>query len=84
MSATQDTTPRRTRNRVRHPRLTIGEHVRFTEGSVKGTGVVDAATADFSIVWLWTDGGNGRRMFLQRLGTIIESTADPDGEQGSA
>ena len=59
------------RKRVRHPRLAVGDSVRYTEGTVAGTGVVDAVTADYSIIWVWTDDGHGRRMFLQGHGSIV-------------
>jgi hypothetical protein len=75
-------TSRRKRRRIRHPKFTIGERVRFADGTFTGTGVVDAVTADYAIIWLWTDGGTGRKMFLQGSGTIvepIESLAE-DGE----
>lgn len=64
---------RRSRNRIRHPKFRIGEHVRFADGHLTGTGVVDAATNDWSILWVWADGGNGRKMLLQGRGTQIES-----------
>ncbi|WP_240720788.1 hypothetical protein [Pseudarthrobacter sp. NamE2] len=62
---------RRYRNRVRHPRFDIGQHVRYSEGPESGTGVVEAATDDWAIVWLWTDCGKGRRMLLQGMGAIV-------------
>lgn len=65
------TSPRKG-NRIRHPRFIIGERVRFADGTFTGTGVVDAVTADYAIIWLWTDGGAGRRMFFQGSGTIVE------------
>lgn len=74
--------PARKRNRNRHPRFAIGEHVRFADGTSAGTGVVDVATADYSIIWIWTDGGSGRRMFLQGLGAIIEPIQETDGAPG--
>jgi hypothetical protein len=74
VAATNQSRPRR--NRVRHPRFEIGERVSFVEGGVSGTGVVDAATGDYSIIWIWTDGGRGRRMFFQGCGSIISSLED--------
>jgi hypothetical protein len=64
------------RNRVRHPRFAAGDRVSFAEGGLTGTGVVDAATGDYSIIWIWTDGGFGRRMFFQGCGSIISSLED--------
>lgn len=64
---------RRSRNRIRHPKFRIGEHVRFADGHLTGTGVVDDATNDWSILWVWADGGNGRKMLLQGRGTQVES-----------
>ena len=64
---------RRSRNRIRHPRFRIGEHVRFADGHLTGTGVVDDATNDWAILWVWADGGNGRKMLLQGRGTQVES-----------
>ena len=61
--------PRRTR--TRHPRIAAGDRVRFAEGTVSGTGVVDAVTSDYSVIWVWTDEGQGRRMFLQGYGSIV-------------
>lgn len=66
-------TLRRRRKRVRHPRLAVGDSVRYTEGTLAGTGVVDAITADYSIIWVWTDDGHGRRMFLQGYGSIVSA-----------
>ena len=63
---------RRNRNRIRNQRFAVGEQVRFADGTLAGTGVVDAVTADFSIIWIWADGGSGRRMFLQGMGAIVE------------
>lgn len=59
------------RKRTRHPRLTVGDRVRFAEGTVAGAGVVDAVTPDYSIIWVWTDDCQGRRMFLQGYGSIV-------------
>ncbi|MGN8131693.1 hypothetical protein [Paenarthrobacter sp. 22069] len=59
------------RKRTRHPRLAVGDRVRFAEGTVTGTGVVDAVTSDYSVIWVWTDDGQGRRMFLQGYGSIV-------------
>ena len=59
------------RKRTRHPRLAVGDRVRFAEGTVAGTGVVDAVTSDYSVIWVWTDDGHGRRMFLQGYGSIV-------------
>lgn len=66
------------RKRVRHPRLAVGDSVRYSEGTLAGTGVVDAITADYSIIWVWTDDGHGRRMFLQGCGSIVSSLASAD------
>ncbi|MET3718838.1 hypothetical protein ABIB27_000678 [Arthrobacter sp. UYEF21] len=74
VAATTQSRPRR--SMVRHPRFIAGERVRFAEGSTTGTGVVDAATDDYSIIWIWTDGGLGRRMFFQGCGSIISSLKD--------
>lgn len=74
--------PRRKRNRIRHQRFEIGEQVRFADGTLAGTGVVDAITADYSIIWIWTDGGSGRKMFLQGLGAIVESVQENPGVPG--
>jgi hypothetical protein len=54
----------------------VGEPVSFIEGSLSGTGVVDVVTDDYSIVWVWTDGGLGRRMFFQGCGSIVSSLKD--------
>ncbi|MDQ0117998.1 hypothetical protein AB0280_17435 [Pseudarthrobacter sp902506025] len=59
------------RKRTRHPRIAVGDRVRFAEGTVSGTGVVDAVTSDYSVIWVWTDEGQGRRMFLQGYGSIV-------------
>ena len=64
------------RKRIRHPRFTIGERVSFLDAGLSGTGVVDAMTGDYSIVWIWADGGLGRRMFFQGCGSIIASLED--------
>ena len=68
--------PRPRRKRTRHPRLAVGERVRFAEGTLAGTGVVDAVTSDYSIIWVWTDDGQGRRMFLQGYGSIVSALSD--------
>lgn len=59
------------------PKITIGERVRFADGTFTGTGVVDAVTADYAIIWLWTDGGTGRKMFLEGSGTIVRPIESP-------
>jgi hypothetical protein len=41
------------RKRTRHPRRAVGDRVRFAEGTLAGTGVVDAVTSDYSIIWIW-------------------------------
>ena len=61
------------RKRTRHPRIAVGDRVRFAEGTVAGTGVVDAVTSDYSVIWVWTDEGQGRRMFLQGYGSIVSA-----------
>ncbi|MDQ1052844.1 hypothetical protein QE394_000772 [Arthrobacter sp. SORGH_AS 212] len=63
--------PQPRRKKVRHPRLSVGERVHFAEGTTTGTGTVDAVTSDYAIVWVWTDEGQGRRMFLQGYGSIV-------------
>lgn len=72
------------RKRTRHPRLTVGDRVRFAEGTVAGTGVVDAVTSDYSIIWVWTDDGQGRRMFLQGYGSIVSALEDEPTAQEPA
>ncbi len=59
------------RKRIRHPRFTLGERVSFLDAGLSGTGVVDAMTGDYSIIWIWADGGLGRRMFFQGCGSIV-------------
>lgn len=59
------------RKRTRHPRIAVGDRVRFAEGTLAGTGLVDAVTSDYSVIWVWTDEGQGRRMFLQGYGSIV-------------
>ncbi|MET3205815.1 MULTISPECIES: hypothetical protein [unclassified Arthrobacter] len=76
MAPSSLTSSRRKKNRIRHPRFVVGEQVSFAEGTLTGTGVVDAATADFSIIWVWTDDGGGRKMFLQGHGAIVKSAKD--------
>ena len=70
-AAGQAPTPKPRRKRTRHPRIAVGDRVRFAEGTVSGTGVVDAVTSDYSVIWVWTDEGQGRRMFLQGYGSIV-------------
>lgn len=74
-------TPRPRRNRARHPRLAVGDRVRFAEGTLAGTGVVDAVTSDYSIIWVWTDEGQGRRMFVQGYGSIVSALQEEAAEQ---
>lgn len=64
---------RMSRKRTKHPRFRTGEHVRFADGHLTGTGVVDDSTKDGSVLWVWADGGNGRKMLLQGRGTSVES-----------
>jgi len=68
--------PRPRRKRTRHPRLAVGDRVRFAEGTLAGTGVGDAVTSDYSIIWVWTDDGQGRRMFLQGYGSIVSALSE--------
>ena len=78
-------TPRPRRKRTRHPRLAVGDRVRFAEGTQAGTGVVDAVTSDYSIIWVWTDEGQGRRMFLQGYGSIVSVLSEAvEPQQASA
>jgi len=77
-------TPRPRRKRTRHPRLAVGDRVRFAEGTLAGTGVVDAVTSDCSIIWVWTDEGQGRRMFLQGYGSIVSALSDEAEEPEDA
>lgn len=77
-------TPRPRRKRTRHPRLAVGDRVRFAEGTLAGTGVVDAVTSDYSIIWVWTDDGQGRRMFLQGYGSIVSVLRQEPAVQESA
>jgi hypothetical protein len=51
--------------------------VRFAEGTLSGTGTVDAVTSDYAIVWVWADEGQGRRMLMQGYGSIV--SLDPEG-----
>ncbi|MHC6591497.1 hypothetical protein [Arthrobacter sp. C152] len=76
------TTLRPRRKRIRHPRLAVGDTVRYCEGTLAGTGVVDAVTADYSIIWVWTDGGHGRRMFLQGCGSIVSAVGAEEDAAG--
>ncbi|MBP1137889.1 hypothetical protein JOE31_004121 [Arthrobacter sp. PvP023] len=64
---------RTSRKRTKHERFRTGEHVRFADGHTTGTGVVDDSTKDGSVLWVWADGGNGRKMLLQGRGTSVES-----------
>jgi hypothetical protein len=81
-------TPARTRRKkTRHPRLAAGDRVHFAEGTITGTGTVDAVTADYSIIWVWADEGQGRRMFLQGCGSIVTAMTEdglPDGGTSDA
>lgn len=83
MTAPGATKTGRTRNRKRHPRLNAGERVRYADGVISGTGTVDAVTPDYAIIWVWTDGGSGRKMFLQGMGTIVESLDEAREEETS-
>ncbi|GGI01084.1 hypothetical protein ACFFGR_13675 [Arthrobacter liuii] len=76
--------PRPRRKRTRHPRLAVGDRVRFAEGTLAGTGVVDAVTSDYSVIWVWTDEGQGRRMFLQGYGSIVSAFSDEAAEPEQA
>ncbi|WP_457948684.1 hypothetical protein ACTAQI_00070 [Pseudarthrobacter sp. alpha12b] len=71
--AGETATLRPRRKRTRHPRLAVGDRVRFAEGTLAGTGVVDAVTSDYSVIWVWADEGQGRRMFLQGYGSIVSA-----------
>ena len=51
--------------------------MRFAEGTLSGTGTVDAVTSDYAIVWVWADEGQGRRMLMQGYGSIV--SLDPEG-----
>jgi len=59
----------------------VGDRVRFAEGTLAGTGVVDAVTSDYSIIWVWTDEGQGRRMFVQGYGSIVSALQEEAAEQ---
>ncbi|TLM80960.1 hypothetical protein FDW84_18990 (plasmid) [Pseudarthrobacter sp. NamE5] len=56
----------------RKDRLEVGEHVSFIAEGIKGSGTVDAVMPDNSVVWVWADGGLGRRMLHQGTGTFIQ------------
>jgi hypothetical protein len=72
-AAGQPATLKPRKKRTRHPRIGVGDRVRFAEGTLAGTGVVDAVTSDYSVIWVWTDEGQGRRMFLQGYGSIVSA-----------
>jgi hypothetical protein len=74
-------TLRSRRKRTKHPRLAVGDRVSFAEGTLAGTGVVDAVTSDYSIIWVWTDEGQGRRMFLQGYGSIVSAVAQESQQE---
>lgn len=52
-------------------RLKVGEHVSFIAEGIKATGTIDAVMPDISVVWIWADGGLGRRMLHPGTGTSI-------------
>jgi len=81
--AGEPSAPRPRRKRTRHPRLAVGDRVRFAEGTLAGTGVVDAVTSDYAIIWVWTDEGQGRRMFLQGYGSIVSGLEKEQAVQES-
>ncbi|ACL39034.1 hypothetical protein Achl_1040 [Pseudarthrobacter chlorophenolicus A6] len=80
----QTAPPRPRRKKTRHPRFAVGDRVHFAEGTTTGTGTVDAVTSDYAIVWVWTDEGQGRRMFLQGCGSIISSVAGEETDDAGA
>lgn len=51
-----------------------GDHVSFNAEGVKGAGTVDAVMPDNSALWIWTDGGMGRRMLFPGSGTLVQPT----------
>ncbi|MET3176805.1 UNVERIFIED_ORG: hypothetical protein ABIB52_004683 [Arthrobacter sp. UYCu721] len=56
----------------RRERLKVGEHVAFNADGIKGTGTIDAVMPDNSVIWIWSDGGLGRRMLHPGRGTSIQ------------
>jgi hypothetical protein len=52
----------------------VGEHVTFNAEGIKGAGTIDAVMPDNSALWIWADGGMGRRMLLPDSGTLVEPT----------
>lgn len=75
--------PKPRRKRARHPRLAIGDRVHYAEGTATGTGTVDAVTSDYSIIWVLTDEGLGRRMFLQGYDSIVSSVEEEASDDGA-
>lgn len=54
-------------------RLKVGEHVSFVAEGVSGSGTIDAVMPDRSVIWIWSDGGLGRRMLHRGKGTSINA-----------
>ena len=44
------------------PPFDVGDRVRYESSEWKGTGVVDAAMPDGSVIWVWPDDAMGRKM----------------------
>ena len=44
------------------PPFEVGDRVRFESRESKGTGIVDAAMPDGSVIWVWPDDAMGRKM----------------------
>ncbi|WP_139346730.1 hypothetical protein [Sinomonas mesophila] len=47
---------------VSPPPFEAGDRVRFNSHDSKGTGTVDAAMPDGSVIWVWPDDAMGRKM----------------------
>ena len=47
---------------VSPPTFEVGDRVRFESHESRGTGVVDAAMPDGSVIWVWADNAMGRKM----------------------
>lgn len=49
-------------DRLKPPNYIMGDRVVFETDGIAGSGVIDDAMPDGSVVWVWTDDAMGRKM----------------------
>ncbi len=65
----------------RPPKHSAGDRVSFYLNGVARTGTIDVLTPDGTLLWVWLDGGAGRRLLYSDDSTL--TTLDPASADAS-